>query len=165
MVLIPVLGFAYGKTSFEAGFGAGTDLQDLKGDWQLLVAPALSTPISPGESLRLRIEGDLEFIDDTRKTVFVGGIAPFIRLMPFNWIVDPFVELGIGGNLSTSKFIGNQNVGGPFLFSLMAGGGAEIKINRTPLGISYRFRHLSNAGIYRPNQGFNSHYLMFSVGL
>jgi hypothetical protein len=163
LAFLPLFCFADDKVSFEVGVGAGKDFQDLKGDWQLLVAPALGTDISASGSIRLRVEGDLEFIDDTEKMVFVGGIAPFVRLMPFDWKINPFLELGAGGNLSTNRTIGNQYVGGPFLFSLMAGGGTEIKINGTPLGVSYRFRHLSNAGIYKANEGFNSQYIMLST--
>ncbi len=163
-VLLPVIGLADEKNHFEIGVGAGTDLQGLA-DTQFLITPAYSIPINERRSLRLRVEGDFEVIDDRRKTVFVGGIAPFFRYLPFDWNVNPFVEAGAGGNLTTDKIIGHQRVGGPFLFSLMTGAGIEKMIGKTPVSLSYRFRHLSNAGIYRHNQGYNSQYIMLSIAL
>lgn len=162
--ILPVSGFADEKNYLDIGAGAGTDLQG-QGTSQFLLAPAYNLPIQAHESLRLRIEADMQFIEDRSKTIFVGGIAPFIRILPFSWNVKPFIELGAGANLSTNREFGNQNVDGPFLFSLMSGVGVETIINKTPVSLSYRFRHLSNAGIYKYNGGFNCQYIMFSIGL
>ena len=161
--ILPGSGFADEKNYFDIGAGAGTDLQG-NGAKQFMLAPAYNVPITGYESLRLRIEADMEFIDDRSKTIFVGGVAPFIRILPFRWDVKPFVEFGAGVNLLTNREIGSQQVGGPFIFSLMSGAGAETMIKKTPVSLSYRFRHLSNAGIYEHNQGFNSQYIMVSVG-
>ena len=164
LTVLPVPGFGEEKDCFEIGVGAGTDLAGI-GTKQLLLAPAFSMPISPGGSLRARIEGDFEIIDYTKKTVFVGGIAPFLKLLPFGWNINPFMEIGAGGNLITNKTIGDQHIGGPFMFSLMSGAGIETMINKTPISLSYRFRHLSNARIYKDNEGFNAQYIMLSIGL
>ena len=161
--ILPVSSFPDEENYFDIGVGAGTDFQGT-GAKQLLLAPAYNVPIPAHESLRLRIEADMEFIDDRSKTIFVGGVAPFIRILPFSWNVKPFVEFGAGANLSTNREIGNQNVDGPFMFSLMSGVGVGTMINKTPVSLSYRFRHLSNAGIYEHNEGFNSQYIMLSVG-
>ncbi len=170
LILLPVTVFGEEKNYFEIGAGAGTDLQGVAAK-ELLLAPAFSMPISANGSLLARIEGDFEIIDYSGKsdysgkTIFVGGIAPFLRLLPLGWKIDPFIEIGAGGNFTTDRTIGHQHIDGPFLFSLMSGSGIEMMINKTPVSLSYRFRHLSNGDIYKSNEGFNSQYIMLSIGL
>ncbi|MGD0282204.1 MAG: acyloxyacyl hydrolase [Dissulfurispiraceae bacterium] len=170
LTLIPDAGFGDEKSYFEMGVGAGADLQGMAAK-QLILTPAFNMPISSCESLRARIEGDFELYEYTGKsgypgkTSFVGGIAPFLRLLPFRWNVNPFVEIGVGANLQTNRNIGNHRIGGPFMFSLMSGAGIEMIINKTPISLSYRLRHLSNADIYDNNEGLNSQYIILSIGL
>ena len=170
LTLLPVAVFGDEKNYIEIGVGAGTDLQGIAAK-ELLLAPAYNMPISANGSLLARIEGDFELIDYagktnySGKTVVVGGVAPFLRLLPFGWKINPFIEIGAGGNFTTDKTIGHQHIDGPFLFSLMSSAGIEMMINNTPVSLSYRFRHLSNGDIYKSNEGVNSQYLMLSIGL
>ncbi len=76
----------------------------------------------------------------------------------------PFFEAGTGLNLITHDGIKDRKFGGCFIFSIMVGSGIEFKSENYPIKISYRYRHLSNGGIYSPNEGIDSHYLIFSVG-
>jgi len=43
----------------------------------------------------------------------------------------------------------------------MGGAGIEFK---SGMKIAYRFRHLSNAGLYEHNDGINAHFFMLSFG-
>ncbi len=170
LTFVPDACFGDEKSYFEMGVGAGADLQGMAAK-QLLLMPALNMPVSVCQSLRARIEGDFEIYDYAGKggypgkTSFVGGIAPFLRLLPFRWNVNPFVEAGVGANLQTNRNIGHHRIGGPFMFSLMSGAGIEMMINKTPVSLSYRFRHLSNADLYDNNEGLNSQYIILSIGL
>ncbi len=146
---------------FELGVGGGINIDGL-GSQQVLLIPALSWDIQTHELIRLRLEADLEIIDHKGHVDFVGGVAPFVRFFLTPRDVRPFVEIGAGGNLATSDHIGRKNVGGAFLFSIMAGAGMEIDKKIT---LSYRFHHLSNGGLYRFNESVNTQYLILSLFL
>ena len=51
-----------------------------------------------------------------------------------------------------------------FNFTPQAGGGVDIALNpQLALQVAYRFRHSSNAGIYKENPAFNVNF--FQAGL
>ena len=164
LAMFPFVVFGDEKNNFEIGVGAGTDMSGIASK-DVLLTPAFNMPISANGNLRARLEGDFELINYTGRTVFVGGIAPFLKLLPFGWKVNPFIEIGAGANLITSRTIANQEIDGPFLFSLMSGAGIEMMINKALVSLSYRFRHLSNGDIYKHNQSLNTQYIMLSIGL
>jgi len=148
---------------FEIGLGGGVNIEAVNTK-QVLLAPALNWKIKGSESLRFRLEGNLEFIKDDKNLVVVGGVAPFLRLCPPNTNVRPFFEVGVGANLSSRDEIGGRRLGGTFVFSLMGGVGLEFVKKEYMISLSYRFRHLSNAHLYPTNQGMNFQYAMVSVG-
>jgi len=149
-------------TFFELGVGVGLNLNGL-GSTQVLVAPAISIPIS-SEIFRLRMEGDLEMMFADGETMMLGGISPMLRASLPGEKVRLFVEIGPGINYATQKEFGGRHLGGPFFFSAMGGLGIEMPLGRKIISISYRARHLSNGHINGGwNQGYNSQYLMLSV--
>ncbi|MBI4516117.1 MAG: acyloxyacyl hydrolase [Deltaproteobacteria bacterium] len=73
----------------------------------------------------------------------------------------PFLEGGEG--LLYTDLTGG-GLGTHFQFSSQVGGGAHWFLDRTTaLTLSYRMRHISNAGISRENSGLNTDF--FSIGL
>ena len=48
-----------------------------------------------------------------------------------------------------------------YIFSDNFTGGFDVRLGRQWLTFLYRFRHLSNAGLQRPNGGLNNHLLVF----
>ena len=71
--------------------------------------------------------------------------------------------------LRPDVLVGRWIVGGshilavPVQFLLHAGSGIEFFLDKGSVSLNYRFFHISNAGIKRPNIGLNSH--VFSLGL
>lgn len=88
--------------------------------------------------------------------------APMLRYYLLdNASIKPFVEAGAGPNLISRNKVENRELGGSFIFSVMGGAGIEFK---SGMKITYRFRHLSNAGLYEHNDGINAHFFMLSFG-
>lgn len=151
---------------FEIGIGAGTDMMHGLGTEQAIIAPAINLKIKDVKSLWFRLEGDLELINDDRRVTFVAGATPMLRLYFFADQNKPgfFIEGGVGINLISRNTIGDRELGGVFIFSDMAGVGYKFIAGKTPLFLTYRYRHLSNLGLYSHNNGIDSHYLMLSIG-
>jgi len=151
---------------FEIGIGAGTDMMHGLGTEQAMIAPAINLKINDVKSLWFRLEGDLELINDDRRLTFVAGATPMLRLYFFADQNKPgfFIEGGAGINLISRNTIGNRELGGVFIFSDMAGVGYKFIAGKTPLFLTYRYRHLSNLCLYSHNNGLDSHYLMLSIG-
>jgi hypothetical protein len=157
----------YGEDSgkyWDISIGSGINIDGV-GSRQVLLAPGFSMKINDNEFLRLRIETDLELIDSKGHMTSVIGGAPFIRYYMIEKASSPFAELGLGANAITSNHVGPKDVGGCFLFSPMAGVGYQFAIEGRPMSFAYRMRHLSNADIYRRNEGINNQYLLLSIGL
>lgn len=70
----------------------------------------------------------------------------------------PFVEVGSGPSITD---LGRPDLGGKIQFYSSFGGGAHILLqDRTALTLRYRFSHVSNAGLDRPNHGINNHTVL-----
>ena len=73
--------------------------------------------------------------------------------------VSPYVELGIGVHLLSETSVSAQrDLGSAFQFGSHAGVGARFG-PKNAFDLSYRYQHLSNAGIKEPNDGINFHIL------
>lgn len=151
---------------FEIGIGVGTNLLQSLDTQQVLIIPAMNWRIVEKKKLWFRFEGNAELIKADNKIAFVVGVAPMLRkfFLEVKSGLIPFVEIGAGLNLISHNGIKDRRFGGCFIFSIMAGAGIEFKSGGHPIKISYRYRHLSNGGIYSPNEGIDSHYLIFSAG-
>jgi hypothetical protein len=149
------------KVHFELSVGIGKDLKS-QDSAHILIAPALNMRLR--DSIRFRLEANLEIVDDEQNVSFVSGVAPFIRFFISRKSLKPFVEIGSGANYLSRTRIANQALGRHFIFSLMVGSGFKFFMKEFPISISYRVRHLSNAGIYRNNFGLDSHFIMLTFG-
>lgn len=73
--------------------------------------------------------------------------------------VSPYVELGIGVHLLSETSVSAQrDLSTAFQFGSHAGVGARFG-PKNAFDLSYRYQHLSNAGIKEPNHGINFHIL------
>jgi lipid A 3-O-deacylase len=88
------------------------------------------------------------------------GITPVLRLEANNpGAVSPFVDFGVGAHfLSETSVSPERRFGSSFQFGSLIGLGMSFGPQRA-FDLSYRYQHLSNAGIKAPNQGINFHLL------
>ncbi len=150
---------------FEIGIGMGTNLFQSLGTQQALLISAINWRIAEKEKIWFRLEGDAEIINADNKIILVAGVAPMVRkLLPEvkNDLIT-FFEAGAGLNFISRNGIKDRKFGGCFIFSIMASAGIEFKIENHSMNLSYRYRHLSNGGLYPPNEGIDSHYFIVSA--
>jgi len=109
---------------------------------------------------------NLEFIEEGNNFTFLFGLAPLFRY-DFS-VADKklFVIGGIGINYINTHSIGRRKIGGNFIFSDMLSIGFSLfSYHGLDVEISYMFRHISNAGFFTDNEGFNSQYIIFSFNI
>jgi hypothetical protein len=87
--------------------------------------------------------------------LFDIGITPVMRLQR-NERFGPYAELGLGAHVLTHTSIGLTRMSTAFQFGNHVGLGYRFG-PKTSYDLSYRFQHLSNAGIKHPNAGINFH--------
>jgi hypothetical protein len=81
------------------------------------------------------------------------GITPVFRLQS-NDGKGPYAELGIGAHLLSRTSLGDKRFSTMFQFGDHLGVGYRFG-QKGAFDISYRYQHLSNASIKRPNNGIN----------
>jgi hypothetical protein len=85
---------------------------------------------------------------------FVGGVGP---VLCGNWTGLPlFVDVGIKATYISQSHFGLVNYGGKAQFVSHFEFGVELGHNWE---LAYRFQHMSNARVYKPNPGLNLHVL------
>lgn len=114
-----------------------------------------------GLGLSLEIEG-LVGVADAEDTGWELGLTPMLKLtLPLSKGVHLFLEGGVG---VIGENFRHPNVPHAFNFASQIGAGLEVALApRLGLALAYRFRHSSNAGIYRENPPFNVQF--FQAGL
>ena len=75
----------------------------------------------------------------------------------------PNILIGAGFAYTNWKDQAERELGSEFQFLLHGGAGLEFFKKTGSYSINYRFFHVSNAGIQRPNIGLNSH--VFNLGI
>ncbi len=109
---------------------------------------------------------NLEVIEESNNFTFLFGLAPLFRYDFTIANTKFFVKGGIGINFINSNSIGRRNIGGNFIFSDMLSIGFSLfSYHGLDVEISYMFRHISNAGFFTDNEGFNSQYIIFSFSI
>jgi len=81
------------------------------------------------------------------------GLTPVLRLQRDN-LEGLYGELGIGWHLQSHTTIGDKSMSTAFQFGSHVGIGYRFGAKRA-YDLSYRFQHLSNASIKKPNDGIN----------
>ena len=83
------------------------------------------------------------------------GITPVFRIEGTSR-VGPYLEAGIGIHLLSHSQIGDKRMSTAFQFGDHVGFGYRFGA-KSAFDLGYRFQHLSNASIKRPNPGINFH--------
>lgn len=90
-------------------------------------------------------------------TIGEFGVTPILRFEKSAGTIRPFVEAGVGLRLLTSPRVSESyTLSSGFQFADMVGVGVKFG-GRMQYQVGYRFQHLSNAGIKRPNPGIDFH--------
>ena len=149
------LNFAYGKNTH----GANVQLYSLLPHWGIFL-------VRPGQKmgpfgLSFLVEGIIS-VADAEQTGFELGFTPMFRLSA---LVFPGVLAHIeGGAGMITESIDSPALAHAFNFTPQAGGGVDIALTpQMAFQVAYRFRHSSNAGIYKENPAFNVNF--FQAGL
>lgn len=149
------LNFGYGKNTH----GANVQLYSLLPHWGMFL-------VRPGQKmgpfgLSFMVEGIIS-VADAEQTGFELGFTPMLRLSA---LLFPGVLAHIeGGAGMITESIDSPALAHAFNFTPQAGGGVDIALTpQLALQVAYRFRHSSNAGIYKENPAFNVNF--FQGGL
>lgn len=146
----------------------GTSAQKNIHTQQFLVSYGKYFNTPESKNLKISYKIDFEYLDDFRKNSIVllglgGGFKQILlNSKNFSFILDSY----IGMNYIDKNRIGDRNLGENFIFSDNIKFGLRFGDSVIPgLSIFYQFRHISNAGIYNDNMGYNSQYILFSLNL
>jgi hypothetical protein len=149
------LRFAYGKNTKKAS----VHLYSLLPRWGIFLVP-------PGKSMgpfgaSFVVEG-IASVASADSTGFELGITPLLKL---SCLLFPSVLAYIEGGAGViSESIDTPALAHSFNFTPQVGAGFDIAMtSQLALSVAYRFRHSSNAGIYKENPAFNVNF--FQCGL
>ena len=149
------LRFAYGKNTH----GANVQLYSLLPRWGIFF-------LKPGKQLgpfgaSFVVEGIVS-VADAEQTGFELGFTPMLKL---SCLIFPGVLAYIeGGAGMITESIDSPALAHAFNFTPQAGGGLDFAITQQmALSVAYRFRHSSNAGIYKENPAFNVNFFQAGV--
>lgn len=125
----------------------------------VLVRPG--SPWLAGLGVSFLLEGIFTAVQAEKNGVELG-LTPLIRLSyPCGRQVLLFAEGGAG---VIGEFFDSPAVPHTFNFTPQIGGGLEVAVTQNlGLVLAYRFRHVSNAGLYEDNPAFDVH--LFQAGL
>ncbi len=164
-VLIPavIVGILAGTAvaadnGYEIAGGVGMSLSYL-GSTEGILLGAWTKRLS--KALQLRIEPNVEIIAPrTGHSLFLGGVSPVLRVASHGQSLNPFFDVGVGVSIGSKTRLLDRNFGSNFFFSPTAGAG--VKFGRSEKGVSLfaRWLHHSNAGLFPPNEGIDSLYVL-----
>lgn len=171
ILVIMIFNFSYSHSQtneddhqYEISFGRGSSIYDESDSQQYLFFYKLPKLNGKSGSISYSTDLNLELILENHKTAYVAGVVPMIRYDINLFNINPFIKAGIGFNFVNLHEITQRNIGGHFIFSDMISIGAKLlEMENFTLEISYLFRHISNAGFFDGNEGFNSQYLVISL--
>lgn len=149
------LRFAYGKSTRKAS----VHLYSFLPRWGIFL-------VRPGRYLgpfgiSFVLEGILS-VADAEQTGAEIGFTPMLKVSGLLFPgVMVFAEGGAG---MISESFDSPAIAHAFNFTPQVGGGFDIALaSRLAFTVAYRFRHTSNAGLYKENPAFNVH--LFQAGL
>ncbi|MEW6272451.1 MAG: acyloxyacyl hydrolase [Thermodesulfobacteriota bacterium] len=115
-----------------------------------------------GVNLEWMVEPWIAGVTNHQDAVEVG-VHPIVLKLAYDrgqWVV-PYLTAGTG-----VMYTGLQGLelGGPFEFSSYGGGGIQFFFtDQLGLNLSYRWRHISNAGIEEPNRGLDTQFVLIGL--
>ncbi len=141
------------------GVRVGASLNDRTDDFRQVSGTAefdLPWAFNPGADLKLQTRADvsLGWLEGENEHALVGTAGPSVIL---SWRDFPLsLEGGSHPTLISRHHFGERDFGGVFQFTTHAGLNWDVTQR---IRVSYRYQHMSNAGISRPNPGLNLHLL------
>lgn len=146
-------------SGYEIAGGVGMSLSDL-GSKEGIFLGAWITRLS--SLLELRIEPNAEFIKaKDGKSLFLCGVSPVVRLLAAHGQgLNPFLDVGVGVSIGSRTTLFNRNFGSSFFFSPTAGAGIKFGSSASGVSLFARWVHHSNAGLFPPNEGIDSLYML-----
>jgi lipid A 3-O-deacylase len=128
-----------------------------KGKKWIIPRGAFEIGIEPFASVITRVAHP----DKRSGSLELGGLLPVLTYyFDLGYNVYPYFEGGLGMLYTDLR---GYNLGGHFSFTETFGTGVTYFLNeRLALSVGWRFRHISNAGLYEDNAGLNSN--IFLVG-
>lgn len=164
-------GDAFIRTNYELGlrFGYGQTCTARETihfySWMPRFGVFLTGPHNPLLG-RLRLSLLLEGLIGAMKNHNTGwdlGLTPLLKISyPVSSRILGYLEGGVG---VIWENIDSPTYSHAFNFSPQVGVGLDIRlVGNVALSLAYRFRHTSNAGIYRENPGVNSNFILLGLG-
>ena len=142
--------------SLEAGSGDGADMARVGLQWQW------KSRWFQGENWHLGGYWDLALGYWHRSSppgynedITEIGLTPVFRFQR-NDLKGPYLEAAVGFHLLSRTSLGDKRFSTQFQFGDHLGAGLRFGA-KGEFDLGYRFQHLSNAGIKRPNDGINFH--------
>lgn len=147
--------------NFEIGYG-NTPYENINSE-QYLFFINIQNLNSNYKSLSFTTNLNVEYIKISSVETYLFGLVPMFRFDTNLFDHDVFIRAGVGVNFVNKHKIGPRNIGSHFIFSDMISVGTRFfQSSNYAVEFSYLFRHISNAGLFNRNQGYNSQYLMIS---
>lgn len=146
------LRFGYGHSTHKAD----VNLYSLLPRWGVFLVRPGSYPSAGGIGLSFVLEGIISAAQAEGNGAEVG-ITPMLKVsLPLGRRAMFFIEGGAG--LIAESF-DSPAIAHTFNFTPQVGAGVDIALMpRLGLTVAYRFRHSSNAGIYKENPAFNVNF-------
>ena len=143
--------------ALEAGRGDSTDMGRVavQWDWKSRWLQGQSWHLSGYWDLGIGYWRWRDALPTQHEDIVDIGLTPVLRFQP-NDLKGPFVEAGIGFHLLSRTSIGSKRFSTRFQFGDHIGAGYRFGA-KGALEVGYRFQHLSNANIKKPNNGINFH--------
>jgi hypothetical protein len=163
LLVFPSAAFAVDGVSIEAGNGNATDMMRVgaQWDWHKKWFDNGSWHLGGYWDASIgRWRGYAAIGNNQKITDF--GITPVFRYERDSIFgISPYVEGAVGFHLITTTFINaDRKFGSSFEFGDHVGAGIRFGSTRQ-FDLGYRFQHLSNGGIKKPNQGINFNQIRF----
>ena len=106
------------------------------------------------------VEGLIGAVQDGNSGWDIG----FTPLLKISYPIGPILGYIEGGAGMIWENIDSTSYAHSFNFSPQVGAGLDIKIYKNyALSLAYRFRHTSNAGLYKENPGVNTNFFMIGL--
>lgn len=152
------------NSNYKIEYGYGNSTYKSVKSQQYLFFYKISNLEWHNEYFSLDTDINLELIKENNQLTYILGLVPMFRYDFKLLDRNIFMKGGVGANYINNNNIGARNTGSHFIFSDMISIGLRVYESTTyKIEISYLFRHISNAGIYKNNEGFNSQYLVVSL--
>lgn len=154
VVLSIRLSHAVDGVAIESGQDHRTDMWRVGAQWQWSQRWLQGEQWHVGGFWDLGLAQWQQDVPGTRSRLWEIGLTPVFRLQA-NDLRGVYLEAGIGAHLLEATSLGNKHFGSAFQFGDHIGFGYRFGA-RGEFDLSYRYQHLSNAGIKLPNSGLDS---------